>query len=99
MFVLLIESLKSVKKYHEPAEARSLKEKISLGVPVVAQWKQTQLVSMRMQVQSLAPLSGLRIQRYHELWCRSRHGSDLVWLWLWRRLVAVAPIQPLAQAL
>ena len=25
-----------------------------------------------------------------------RHGSDPVLLWLWRRLAAVAPIQPLA---
>ena len=25
-----------------------------------------------------------------------RHGSDLVLLWLWRRLVAIAPIRPLA---
>ncbi|RKM63485.1 hypothetical protein C0984_19755 [Clostridioides difficile] len=25
-----------------------------------------------------------------------RRGSDLVLLWLWRRLAAVAPIQPLA---
>ena len=25
-----------------------------------------------------------------------RGGSDLVWLWLWHRLVALAPIQPLA---
>ena len=25
-----------------------------------------------------------------------RHGSDLALLWLWRRLAAVAPIQPLA---
>ena len=25
-----------------------------------------------------------------------RHGSDLAWLWLWWRLAAVAPIQPLA---
>ena len=31
-----------------------------------------QLVSMRMQVQSLALLSGLRIQRCRELWCRSQ---------------------------
>ena len=29
-----------------------------------------QLGSMRMQVQSLASLSGLRTQRCHELWCR-----------------------------
>ena len=25
-----------------------------------------------------------------------RHGSDPVWLWLWHRLVATAPIKPLA---
>ena len=25
-----------------------------------------------------------------------RHGSDLALLWLWRRLEATAPIQPLA---
>ena len=25
-----------------------------------------------------------------------RHGLDLVLLWLWRRLVAIAPIRPLA---
>ena len=43
-----------------------------MGVPVVAQRQQIQLVSMRLWVQSLASLSGLRIQRYHELWCRSQ---------------------------
>ena len=41
-----------------------------MGVPIVAQWKQTQLVSMRMQVRSLALLSELRILRCPELWCR-----------------------------
>ena len=30
----------------------------------------TRLVSMRMQVRSLASLSGLRIWRCHDLWCR-----------------------------
>ena len=25
-----------------------------------------------------------------------RHGSYLMWLWLWRRLAALAPIEPLA---
>ena len=25
-----------------------------------------------------------------------RHGSDLVWLWLWHRPAATAPIRPLA---
>ena len=32
----------------------------------------TRLVSMRMWVQSLASLSGLRIHCRHELWCKSR---------------------------
>ena len=43
----------------------------------------TQLVSMRMQVQSLAPLSGLRIRHCCGTGCR--YGSDptLLWLWLW----------------
>ena len=43
-----------------------------LGVPIVAQQYQAQLASTRMQVRSLASLSGLRIQRCYELWCRSQ---------------------------
>ena len=46
---------------------------------------------MRMQVQSLAFLSELRIQCWQ---CCCRHGSDLAWLW--HKLAAVAPIWPLA---
>ena len=42
----------------------------SLGVPTAAQWKQIRLGTMRLWVQSLASLSGLRIRRCHELWCR-----------------------------
>ena len=42
------------------------------GVPIVAQQKWIWLVSMRMQVQSLASPSGLRIQPCHELWCGSQ---------------------------
>ena len=38
------------------------------GVPVVAQWKRIWPVSMRMQVWSLASISGLRIWCCHELW-------------------------------
>ena len=38
----------------------------------MAQQKQTQLVSMRMRVGSLASLSGLRIWCCHKLWCRSQ---------------------------
>ena len=45
------------------------------GGPIMAQWKQIWLASMRMQVQSLALLSGLRIWRCHELWCRPQ-----IWL-------------------
>jgi len=51
---------------------------------------------MRLQVRSLALLSGLRIRRCRELWCRSQTRSDPVLLWLWCRLVATAPIRPLA---
>ena len=42
------------------------------GVPVVVQKKRIRLVSMRMQVQSLASLKGSGIQRCRELWCRSQ---------------------------
>ena len=41
-------------------------------VPIVAQQKQTGLVSMRTGVRFLVSLSGLRFQRCHELWCRSK---------------------------
>ena len=40
------------------------------GVPVRAQGKQIRLGTMRLWVQSLALLSGLRIQHCHDLWCR-----------------------------
>ena len=42
------------------------------GVPVMAQRKRIRLGSTRMRVQSLASLSGLRIQRCYKLWCRSQ---------------------------
>ena len=52
---------------------------------------------MRMQVRTLALLSGLRIQCCRELWYTScRRGSDLVFLWLWHRPGAAAVIQPIA---
>ena len=62
----------------------------------MAQQKRIQLGTVRLQVQSLASLSGLRI--WHCLSCGvgCRHGSDLVLLWLCCRLAAVALIQPLA---
>ena len=66
----------------------------------MAQQKQIRLGTMRLQVQSLPSLSGLRIWRCCELWCRLKMRSDptllWLWLWLWRTQTAVAPIRPLA---
>ena len=42
----------------------------SLAVPILAQGLQTQLVSMRMCVHSLALLRGLKIRHCQDLWCR-----------------------------
>ena len=62
-----------------------------LGIPVVTQWQQIQLVSMMMQVQSLSLLSGSGI-----CGVGSTHSSDPTLLWLWCRLATVALIWPLA---
>ena len=62
----------------------------------MAQWKWTQLVSMRTQVQSLFLLNGLRICIAMSCGVDCRQSSDLVLPWLWRRSAAAAPIQPLA---
>ena len=61
-----------------------LKMELLVGVPIMAQRKRIWLVSIRMQVQSLASLSGLRLQHCPELWCRSQ-----VWL---RSGIAVAVV-------
>ena len=50
----------------------------SYGVPVMAQQKRIQLENMRLWVGSLASLSGSRIQRCCELWCRSQMGLGRV---------------------
>ena len=52
---------------------------------------------MRLRVRSLPLLSGLTIRRV-AVSCAvgCRRGSDPALLWLWRRPVATAPIQPLA---
>jgi len=47
-------------------------ESFGEGTPVVAQRKRIQLTTRRLWVRSPASLSGLRIQRCHELWCRSQ---------------------------
>ena len=54
----------------------------------------TLLVSMRMWVQSLVLLSGLRIWCCCELWCRLQMWLDPMLLWLLCRPAAAAPIQP-----
>jgi len=56
----------------------------------------TWLVSMRMQVWSLASSSGLRIQHCMSCSVGCRCGLDLALLWLWRRPAATAPTWPLA---
>ena len=55
------------------------------------------LVSMRLLVQSLALLSGLRIHHSHELccWLQTR-CLDPMSLWLWYKPAAAALIRPLA---
>ena len=55
------------------------------GVPVVAQWLTNLTGTTRLWVRSLALLSGWRILRCRELWCRSQ-----TWL---RSGVAVAVVQ------
>ena len=75
---------------HLLAEISSKKE--YSGVPVVAQW----LMKLRMWIQSLALLNGLRIWCCPELWCRSQTqlGSPIVWLQC--RPAAADLIRPLA---
>ena len=51
---------------------RHVRNKIFPRVPLVLQRKQIELGTMRLRVQSLASLSGLRIWCCHELWCRSQ---------------------------
>ena len=53
---------------------------MNIGVPVMAQW----LTNLTGIGEESGGLSGLRIQRCRELWCRSRrHGSDPALLWPW----------------
>jgi len=59
-------------------------ESINGEFPLWLSRLQTRLVSMRMQVRSLAGLAH---------WVRD---LALLWLWLWHRLAAAAPIQPRA---
>ena len=67
---------------------------LTIGVPIVAQQKRIQPVSMRMWVQSLASFSGLRIQCYCELWFKSQtHGSDPMLPQLWHRPIRLLALE------
>ena len=95
---------KKKKKIYRDTRAPPLQIHIQLlkskaqGVLIVGHWKWILVVSMRMQVRSLALLSGSVILHCHELWCRSktRLMSVLPWLWLWLWPASEAPIQSLA---
>ena len=48
----------------------NMSQKKKVGVPFVVEQKKIQLGTMRLRVQSLALLCGLRFWRCRELWCR-----------------------------
>ena len=60
----------------------------------MVQRKRIRLGTMRLQVPSLALLSGLRISIAMSYGVGSRCGLDLALLWLWRRPAATALIRP-----
>ena len=62
----------------------------------MAQWVRNLTSIMRMWVQSLALLRGLRIWRCCGCGIGLRHSLDPMWLWLWCRLASAAPTPPLA---
>ena len=68
----------------------------SSGVPIVAQQKPIQPVSLRMGVRSLASLSGWGSCAAVSCGIGHRGGLDPELLWLWYRPVAAALVQPLA---
>ena len=62
----------------------------------MAQWKQIRLGTIRLQVQSLALLSGLGSGVAVSCGIGHRRCSDPTLLWLWCRPAAIALIQPVA---
>ena len=63
--------------------------------------KVTQVKSWRASILSfsLSSFSVLSIWHCLKLWCRSQICSDLALLWLWHRMAAAAPVQPLVTSL
>jgi len=76
------------------ASLRIRYQKDGFRLPVVAQQKQIRLVTMRLQVLSLASLSGLRIGVAMICGVGGRCSSDPALLWLWHRPAAAALIHP-----
>ena len=72
----------------------ALKRKES-GAPTVSQGVKN--LTVRMQVQSLVSLSGLRIQLAVSCGVGHRSDSDLPLLWLWCKPAALVPIGPLSE--
>ena len=62
----------------------------------MARWKRIQLGTMKLQVQSLALLSGLRVWHCRSCGVGHRCGLDLALLWLWHKPAATALFRPLA---
>ena len=65
-----------------------------IGVPFIAQWFKNPTRILRMQVWSLASLSGLRIQHYCELWCRWQTRLRSCIAVVWCRLAATGLTDP-----
>ena len=87
---------KSERTLHEKA----FKSPLKLGVSIVAQCGlRTHIVSVRIQIQSLASLSRLRIWGCHKLWRVSLMCLRSTVATAVAQASAVAQIQPLAQEL
>ena len=65
-----------------------LPSKAGSEAPIVAQHVKNLTISMKIQVRSLALLSGLRIGCCQKLWHSHQCGTDLALLWLWWRPAA-----------
>ena len=87
-------SVKGIMRLIKRDKTKNLRKKS--GVPVMVQQKWIWVVSMRMQVWSLASISGVRIWRCRELWCWSQMWLGSHVLWPWCRQAATAWIRPLA---
>ena len=80
MFILYRSLLSIQQNYVSKSNVHTLIKKCFIGVPIMAQRKRIQLVTVRLWVRSMASLSGLRIRCHCELWCRLQMqlGSGIV---------------------